>query len=90
MTPYPIPVEAKKIPLMKRILVRILGAIPYYVDNDNFSRPTIIYLVYCPKHGYFFDYRHGWRGYFECLGCRAEHEKVGRRLGGVEAETVNL
>ncbi|MHA1632595.1 MAG: hypothetical protein ACTSXC_07315 [Candidatus Freyarchaeota archaeon] len=78
---YPVKVEPKRIPLVKRLLAR-MHPIPYYIDKEHFKAPMVIYLAYCKKHKvYFLDYLHGFDGYVSCPLCLAEYkERVERKV----------
>ena len=41
----------------------------------DFVKPQPFYLLYCPRHGYYVDYPHGYFGYFNCPKCIEEAYK---------------
>ena len=64
--------------LVRRGIPKFIG----YFKLRGFVRPHPFYLLYCPRHGYYVDYPHGYTGYFHCLKCinEAFTESAGERL----------
>jgi hypothetical protein len=60
-------VEKRKIPLWKRLIVRIIGEAFAYERNS-----IRYYFGYCPKHGYFIGHLAGYYGKLHCPKCIEE------------------
>ena len=53
----------------ERLQVTLIGRTKLFVDSTNFTKPTEIYLFYCPKHRLWQkDYLHG-KGSLNCTRC---------------------
>ena len=64
-----------KLSVWQRIKLWWRGSL--YLRHDKrpeWSAPIAIYLVKCPRHGFFEDYKHGWDKHFHCPECRREME----------------
>lgn len=61
--------------LRQRILLWWRGSLYLrHEERPEWSAPIAIYLVKCPRHGFFEDYRHGWGHHFHCPECFRERE----------------
>jgi len=62
-------VKKEEIPLWKRILIRLLGEYTAFT-TDPYGYGNIKYFYsYCKEHGYYIDYRHGYRQETRCPKC---------------------
>jgi len=85
MNPYPKLVEAREVPLWRRVLARIGFPTIIYWDEENFNAPTPIYVAWCKYHNVFYlDYPHGFNEYLQCPLCFKLWKKM------IEAEREEL
>ena len=65
-------VNKKKIPLWKRILIRLLGRYPAFTTNPYGYGNLEYFYGFCKEHGYYIDYLHGYEEELRCPECQDE------------------
>ncbi len=63
----------KEYSLWQKIWARVFGSVRLDIRQPSgFVKPTVFYLAWCSKHGYYEDYLHGYERYLLCPGCMKE------------------
>ena len=67
------PSEMPKLSLWQRVVLFVNGSVFLRYDGKpRFLRPAAIFLAKCKIHGYYEDYKHGHKEYFQCPKCLEE------------------